>query len=80
MPKHLATITALLSASDRLSILSLWHIEIDQRLQRINHPPIEHKPRHVGLTIRKDWLPTPFQQKFIKHLRLFREPSATGRV
>jgi DNA-binding transcriptional LysR family regulator len=69
----LATITALLSASDRLSILSLRHLKIDQRLERVNHPPIEHEPRHVGLTIRKDWLPTPFQQRFVEHLRLFRE-------
>ena len=69
----LATITALLSASDRLSILSLRHLEIDQRLERVNHPPIKHEPRHVGLTIRKDWLPTPFQQRFVEHLRLFRE-------
>jgi len=69
----LATITALLSASDRLSILSLKHLETDQRLERVNHPPIEHEPRRVGLTIRKDWLPTPFQQRFVEHLRLFRE-------
>lgn len=65
----LATITALLSASDRLSILSLRHIEIDQRLERVNHPPIQHEPRHVGLTIRKNWLPTPFQFKFLEHMR-----------
>ena len=65
----LATITALLSASNRLSILSLRHIEIDQRLERVNHPPIQHEPRHVGMTIRKNWLPTPFQLKFIEHLR-----------
>ena len=65
----LATITALLSASDRLSILSLRHIEIDQRLERVNHPPIEHGRRHVGLTTRKNWLPTPFQARFMEHLR-----------
>ena len=65
----LATITALLSASDRLSILSLGHIEIDQSLARVNHPTIGHEPRHVGLTIRKNWLPTPFQQGFVQHLR-----------
>ena len=65
----LATITALLSASDRLSILSLRHIVIDQRLERVNHPPIQHEPRHVGFTIRKNWLPTPFQLKFIENLR-----------
>ncbi len=66
----LATITALLSTSDRLSILSLRHIEIDQRLERVNHPPMQHEPRHVGFTIRKNWLPTPFQLKFVEHLRL----------
>ena len=65
----LATITALLSASDRLTILSLRHIEIDQRLERVNHPPIQHEPRHVGFTIRKNWLPTFFQIKFLEQLR-----------
>jgi len=65
----LATISALLCASDPLSILSLRHIEIDQSLARVNHPPIWHEPRHVGLTIRKSWLPTPFQHRFVEHLR-----------
>ena len=74
----LATITALLSASDRLSILSLRHIEIDQRLERVNHPPIQHETRHVGLTIRKNWLPTPFQLRFIDHMRHLGEKFATS--
>ena len=69
----LATITALLSTSDRLSILSLSHMAMDQRLERVNHPRIAHEPRHVGLTFRKNWLPTPFQQRFVEHLRLFRD-------
>ncbi len=74
----LATITALLSASDRLSILSLRHIEIDQRLERVNHPPIQHETRHVGLTIRKNWLPTPFQLRFIDHMQHLGEKFATS--
>ena len=65
----LSTITSFLSASDRLSILSKKHVEADQRLASVNHPPIEHEPRHVGLTIRKNWLPTPLQSRFLENLR-----------
>ncbi len=65
----LATITSLLSESDRLSILSRWQVELDHRLARVNHPPIPHKPRNVGLTRRSNWLPTPFQDMFLNHFR-----------
>ena len=65
----LATITSLLSESDRLSILSHWHVELDDRLARIQHPPILHEPRKIGLMRRGNWLPTPFQQRFLDHFR-----------
>ncbi len=71
----LATITSLLSESDRISILSHWHVELDDRLARVDHPPILHEPRNIGLTLRSNWLPTPFQDRFLNHFRA--EVSAT---
>jgi LysR family transcriptional regulator of gallate degradation len=65
----LATITSLLATSDRLSILSRWHVELDGRLARIDHPAVPHAARHVGLTFRANWLPTPFQSRFLDRLR-----------
>jgi DNA-binding transcriptional LysR family regulator len=65
----LATITSLLTASDRISILSWWHTEHDDRLARVNHSPISHEPRQIGLTLRANWLPTPFQLKLLECLR-----------
>jgi LysR family transcriptional regulator of gallate degradation len=65
----LATITSLLATSDRLSILSRWHVELDDRLARIDHPAVSHVARHVGLTFRANWLPTPFQSRFLDSLR-----------
>jgi LysR family transcriptional regulator of gallate degradation len=65
----LTTITSLLASSDRLSILSRWHIDLDGRLARVNHPPIPHARRDVGLTFRRNWLPTPFQAQFMENLR-----------
>jgi LysR family transcriptional regulator of gallate degradation len=65
----LTTITSLLASSDRLSILSRWHIDLDGRLARVNHPPIPHARRDVGLTFRRNWLPTPFQAQFLENLR-----------
>jgi LysR family transcriptional regulator of gallate degradation len=72
----LATITSLLATSDRLSILSRWHVELDGRLARIDRPAVPHAPRHVGLTFRANWLPTPFQSRFLDRLR--REAAAAA--
>jgi LysR family transcriptional regulator of gallate degradation len=63
----LATIVAILRTSDRLSLLSRWHAELDGWsdlfcLERIDVP---HPPRFVGLSTRAGWLPTPFQREFL---------------
>jgi LysR family transcriptional regulator of gallate degradation len=65
----LATITSLLSESDRISILSRWHVRLDARLAALDDPLIPHAPRNVGITVRRDWLPTPFQSRFLDRLR-----------
>lgn len=67
----LSTIVAVLTASDRLSLLSRWHITLDghSELARVEAPSIPHAARHVGLTTRQGWLPTPFQNAFLENLR-----------
>jgi DNA-binding transcriptional LysR family regulator len=65
----LATITSLLATSDRLSILSRWHVALNERLARLDRPAIPHARREVGLTCRANWLPTPFQSRFVARLR-----------
>jgi LysR family transcriptional regulator of gallate degradation len=66
-----ATISALLAASDRISILSRHHIELDgnQELAFIEGLSVDHAPRYVGLTYREGWLPTPFQAAFLHEMR-----------
>lgn len=65
----LATITALLSASDRLSVLSRWHVRLDERLAALETPGVPHAPRRIGVTYRRNWLPTPFQHAMLDRLR-----------
>ena len=67
----LATIVALLATSQRISILSHWHIELDGNpaLARVENLRLDHPPRFVGITTRRSWLPTPFQAEFLRHIR-----------
>ncbi|MDB5508447.1 MAG: hypothetical protein JWL93_916 [Hyphomicrobiales bacterium] len=73
----LATIVALLTTSDRISLLSRWHIALDGHadLARVEGVRIDHPRRCVGLTTRTDWLPTPVQDAFLSAMR-----KAAGRV
>ena len=66
-----ATISALLATSDRISILSRCHIELDghQNLAFLDGVRVDHAPRYVGLTYRAGWLPTPFQAAFLDEVR-----------
>lgn len=63
----LATIVALLRTSDRISLLSRWHVDLDgwSDLRWLDSIAIEHPPRYVGFTSRRDWLPTSFQREFL---------------
>jgi LysR family transcriptional regulator of gallate degradation len=67
----LATIVALLRTSERISLLSRWHVGLDgwSGLRRLDAVAIEHEPRFVGFTSRGDWLPTPFQREFLDLMR-----------
>lgn len=78
----LSTIVALLTSSDRLSLLSRWHIALDGHadLARVEGLTLAHPRRSVGLTTRAGWLPTPFQQAFLEELRSAAIRSGAARV
>jgi DNA-binding transcriptional LysR family regulator len=63
----LSTILALLRGSDRISLLSRWHVDHAEArdLGCIDVVGTSDEPRFVGLTSRTDWLPTPFQHEFL---------------
>lgn len=67
----LASITALVQASDRLAILSRWHVDSDRAhdLHCLDGVRVDDAPRFVGLTTRAHWLPTPFQENCLASLR-----------
>jgi DNA-binding transcriptional LysR family regulator len=67
----LATIVALLRTSDRISLLSRWHVDLDgwSDLRWLEQVMIDHAPRYVGLISREHWLPTPFQRDFLTLMR-----------
>lgn len=74
----LPTIAALLRSSDRLAILSQWHIDADgaHEIQALPMIDVPHETRWVGLTTRSSWLPTPFQEIFIEALRRRVDPQS----
>lgn len=67
----LTTILALLRGSDRISLLSSWQVDhaASADLCCIEVEGARYNPRFVGLTIRDNWLPTPFQQEFLQLMR-----------
>lgn len=67
----LPTTIALLKSSDRLSLLSRWHADLDNRgeLACLDGIHVEHAPRLVGLTTRANWMPTPLQAAFQRMAR-----------
>ena len=67
----LATIVALLRTSNRLTLLSRWHVGLDglPDVRCLESLDLPHERRVVGLTVRRDWQPTPFQAAFMNCLR-----------
>ncbi len=67
----LILIRSLLTASDRLTIISLHQIRHEKQLGLLSPLPYEmsETKRSIGLTTRKDWRPTAMQAKFIQLLR-----------
>jgi DNA-binding transcriptional LysR family regulator len=64
----LTTILALLRGSDRISLLSRWQVDrtAPADLCCIEVEGAPDNRRFVGLTVRLNWLPTPFQQEFLQ--------------
>ena len=70
------TTLALLTESNCVSMLSKWHIDTTgSRLRRIDlkGPKMQH--RFMGLTMRKDWLPTTLQAEFVRIIRQKTKPT-----
>lgn len=67
----LILIRSLLTASDRLTIISLHQIRHEKQMGLLMPLPFDmsHTKRAIGLTVRKDWRPTALQAKFIQLLR-----------
>jgi len=67
----LPTIIALIRSSDRLAVLSQWHVEADgtSDILSLDSLRVPHEDRFVGLTSRNSWLPTPFQDCFVRALQ-----------
>jgi LysR family transcriptional regulator of gallate degradation len=76
----LPTIIALVRSSDRLAVLSRWHVESDGTpdIQCLDAVPVPHDARYVGLTSRSSWLPTPFQRHVMDALRAVVRARKTG--
>jgi DNA-binding transcriptional LysR family regulator len=67
----LATILALLQCSNRISLLSRWHVDSlgSKDLRCIHVRRARFGSRFVGLATRSQWLPTPFQTDFLQLIR-----------
>jgi DNA-binding transcriptional LysR family regulator len=67
----LPMILAMVRASNRLAVLSRWHVDFDNSpdILCLADLHVPHEARHVGLTTRTSWTPTPFQESFIDALR-----------
>ena len=65
----LPIIRALLSRSDRLALLTSLEFKHEEgALAALPFGPIEPAPS-IGVTVRRDWMPTKLQAGFLEHLR-----------
>ena len=67
----LATIRATLYESDRITILTQMDVDTDERAGLLKALPVGrlHPAPVIGLTTRRDWLPTSRQKEFLDLLR-----------
>lgn len=75
----LVTIRALLMESEKLTLLSRHQIRFEESAGMLITLPVTlpAAERPIGLTVRKDWVPTDLQKEFISRLR---ETSRDGNV
>lgn len=66
----LMLIRNLLNNSDRITLISKYQIapEIELGLLKVLDINIEDTYREIGVTTRRDWLPTPTQKAFLRHV------------
>lgn len=64
-------IRELLRGSDFLTLISSHQIEheLQEGILEVLPYPLEHTHRPIGLTLRRDWRPTPLQSEFLDRLR-----------
>lgn len=67
----LPSITAFVRCSNRLAILSRWHVDADRTADIVSLDSIRvsDAQRLIGLTTRSNWLPTPFQFACLENVR-----------
>ncbi|MCK9914012.1 LysR family transcriptional regulator [Microbacteriaceae bacterium K1510] len=67
----LGAVTSLLAVSDRLSLLPRNYVFGEDRSAQLKilDVPVPHARRMVGLTTRRDWLPTALHAAFVDRLR-----------
>jgi len=67
----LGAVISLLAVSDRLSLLPRGYVFGEDRSSQLKilDVPVPHVRRMVGLTTRRDWLPTALHADFIERLR-----------
>lgn len=67
----LGAVTSLLAVSDRLSLLPRGYVFGEDRSTQLKilDVPVPHVRRMVGLTTRRDWLPTALHAAFVDRLR-----------
>lgn len=67
----LATIRAVLTSSDRLTLVNRHEVETEERSNLLKVLPwtLSFPPMSKGIATRANWLPTPIQQRFINLLR-----------
>lgn len=72
----ISVIRALLSNSDRISVLSRHEVEFEERVRFFAVLPIKlGEPAAKGITVRANWLPTSLHSEFIDLLRMHSSPA-----
>lgn len=76
----LVLMRGLLLGSDRLTLISQHQIRHEQELGLLVQLafPVADTARPIGITLRRDWRPTPTQRRFIDHIRAAGDDAADG--
>ena len=71
--QSITIIRAILSNSDQLTLLTRYEMQFEERLGALTKLPtdalVTEAPAPIGMTTRKDWMPTAVQAAFVEMLR-----------